>query len=335
MLNKIVKYHNDINSASLREFTATELDIFVAIVSCMRDKGEEAVIFTFDEIKKLIHWKPKDNERFLLLLKSTYDKLLKCNIKIGDDKEWTSFVLFTKYTVSSRKSEVTIAINKEFYYVLNVLLSNFTRFELDEFLALKSKYAKEFYRRMKQFRTTGFWKISLEEFKRVMDIPEKYKIDTVDKFIFDPIMAELGDKYKLKINKLYTKGGRGRPSVCGFEFSFLKDNERRNDFADNTLSNISELESKETEKTLISEIPPEGQKSDMKTFDGAIYLGRTMRVHDKSFGRDNYLKILHVYYNTEVGKVFVDVRNMDDEHINTMRFNNVKIWDRFFKSHVI
>ena len=58
------------------------------------------------------------------------------------------------YTVSSRKSEVTIAINKEFYYVLNVLLSNFTRFELDEFLALKSKYAKEFYRCMKQFRTT-------------------------------------------------------------------------------------------------------------------------------------------------------------------------------------
>ena len=345
MTNKIVKYHNDVHTVSLRGFTASELDIFVAILSCMRDKGEDVIAFTFDEIKRLVRWKPKDNERFLLLLKSTYDKLLTCNIKIGDSKNWTSFVLFTKYTVSSDDSEVTIAVNKELKYTLNALLSNFTRFELDEFISLKSTYTKEFYRRMKQFKSSGFWRVSLGEFRRVMNVPEKYKMTMIDLKVLAPIMSELGEKYKLKIIKEYDNTKRGRPSVCGFKFTFLKESElncnSKAKAIDIEEANLELIDlsgnsgEQESPKTFIIEPQKQGRKPDME-LNESLYVMRTIKVRDKKFTEQfNYLKIMNINYNFKSGTVFVEVKNMDDEYVNTMSFPSVTVWNGYFNKHVV
>ena len=337
MTNRIVKYHNDVNTVSLRNFSAAEIDIFMAIFSSMRDKGGDRVVFTFDEIKKLIHWKAKNNDRFLSLLKSSYDKLLHCTIKTGNDEEWTSFVVFTEYTVSKPKSEVAIAVNSKFYYVLNALISNFTRFELEEFISFKSTYAKEFYRRMKQFKSTGIWIASFDEFKRIMDIPEKYDIDKINKKVLNPIIAELGDKYQLEIVKLYEKSGRGRPAVSGFKFTFSKDINHGN------AAEAIDVEAKalpaksEKQKALKApdpSTPKKPQKPDME-LNERVYLMRTLRVRDKKFkDQINMLKIINIIYDPESG-LDVEVKNMDDEYINTMHFNSVRLWDKYFNAYVV
>ncbi|EEX73104.1 replication initiation protein [Leptotrichia hofstadii] len=46
---------------------------------------------------------------------------------------------------------------------------------------------------MKQFRKTGFWRCSIEEFRNLLDIPEKYRIIDIDKFVLKPIQKELGE----------------------------------------------------------------------------------------------------------------------------------------------
>lgn len=120
-----------------------------------------------------------------------------------------------------------VSVNDEFLFLLNELTSNFTRFELEEFVKFKSTYTKEFYRRIKQFRHTGVWKISIDEFNRLLGISESYKISDIDKRVFQPILSELGEKYNLKIIKKYSKKtGRGRSSVSGFEFHFKKENRK-------------------------------------------------------------------------------------------------------------
>ena len=48
---------------------------------------------------------------------------------------------------------------------------------------------------------------------------------TIDKKVLAPIKNELGEKYKLEIIKQYDNTKRGRPSVCGFKFTFLKDSD--------------------------------------------------------------------------------------------------------------
>ena len=198
-----VKYHNDVNSVSLQKFTPKELDILMTIMSRMRDHGEDEITFTFDYLKRLVRWQERkqDTRTFALSLDRTYQKLIQCNIRIGDDRHWVRFVLFTRYAVDLDKQLISIRVNSEFRFVLNELSSNFTRFELEEFTGLKSSYTKEFYRRMKQFRSTGYWKVSFEEFKRLLDIPGGYLIRHIDAKVFAPIMAELSEKYHLEIKK--------------------------------------------------------------------------------------------------------------------------------------
>ena len=332
---EIVKYHNDIHTASLRKFNAKELDILMALMSRMRDKDEDIVTFTFDSLKKSVNW-TDDNEAFVRMLDSTYKKLIECHVKIGNDREWTRFVLFTEYTISKDRAEISVSVYSKFKFILNFLTSNFTRFELDEFLSLKSSYAKEFYRRMKQFKNTGFWKVSLEEFKRVMDIPERYSVDAIDKRVLVPIKNELGKKYGLEIVKLYEKLGRGRPTVCGFTFTFLKENDLAND-AETIDAKSKPLparaEKQEPQKAQTPRTPKKTQKPDIELNENT-YLMRTMKVRDKKFQQDNFLKILDIHYHPANG-VDVRVKNMDDQYENTMHFDTVRLLDKFFNAHVI
>ena len=127
----------------------------------MREKGEEEITFHFDKLKKLIKYSEKTNT-FVKNLENTYDKLISIKLKIGDKRKFVKFVLFTRYSVNSDSQTIDIAVNKDFAWVLNELNVTFTSFELQEFIELKSSYSKEFYRRMKQFKTT---RIGLNCFK--------------------------------------------------------------------------------------------------------------------------------------------------------------------------
>ena len=222
-MNNVIKYHNNFNSIGLRNFNSNELNILMAICSRMKEKGEEEIIFHFDKLKKLINYSDNTSATFVKDLESTYDKLISIKLKVGDERRFIKFVLFTRYSVDMEEKTVEIAVNKEFSWVLNELNVTFTAFELKEFLSLKSSYAKEFYRRMKQFKSTGIWRVSIEEFRKLLDVSEKYKIGEIDKWVLKPIQKELGDKFKLKVKKIYSKKSRGRPSVSGFEFTFSKE----------------------------------------------------------------------------------------------------------------
>ena len=317
-----VKYHNDVNSVSLQKFTSKELDILMTIMSRMRDHGEDEITFTFDYLKRLVRWQERkqDTKTFALSLDRTYQKLIQCNIRIGDDRHWVRFVLFTRYAVDLDKQLISIRVNSEFRFVLNKLSSNFTRFELEEFTGLKSSYTKEFYRRMKQFRSTGYWKVSFEEFKRLLDIPGGYLIRHIDAKVFAPIMAELSEKYHLEIKKLYEKHGRGRPRVSGFEFTFDK----------SPLPELLETLPEEVQKT---KQKPKKSQRDMKFYESR-YRDRTIRIYDEKFQRYNYLKIVSIEHNSD-GFVSVSVQNIDDDYKNTMHFDSVRIWDGYFKKYAV
>ena len=200
-MNEVLKYNNNFNNISLRNFNANELDILMAICSGMKEKGEEEITFHFDKLKKLVNYSDNTSATFIKDLESTYDKLISIKLKVGDERRFIKFVLFTRYSVDVDEKTVEIAVNKEFAWVLNELNVTFTAFELKEFISLKSSYAKEFYRRMKQFKSTGKWNISLEDFKRIMDIPVNYRMCDIDVWVLKPIQKELGDKFKLKIKK--------------------------------------------------------------------------------------------------------------------------------------
>ncbi len=132
------------------------------------------------------------------------------------------FTLFSGFETDWKTAKLLVEVNPRFSFLLNDLTSQFTRFELAEFTALKSSYSKECYRRLKQYRQTGVWKVSIDEFRRLLDVPESYQARDLNKRVLKPIQDELGPLLNLVAHKKFQKrgSGRGGRSLVGFEFEF-------------------------------------------------------------------------------------------------------------------
>lgn len=215
--NDLVVYKNELNTVPLRNFNSVEMDLLMAIISQMRDRGESRIIFSFEELKALSKYnKETAIKSFINDLKSTYNKLIQLNVFFEDSHRFVSFVFFTKYEIDKDNQEILIQVNEEFAPLINQMTGSFTKFELEQFTQLKSSYSKTMYRLLKQYRLTGFVKFSLDEFRRLLDIPECYRMSNIDQFVLKPICNELSEIFEnLTIKKIKKKR-----MVVALEFKF-------------------------------------------------------------------------------------------------------------------
>lgn len=219
----LVVYKNDMNTVPLRNFSPKEMDLFFAICSQMRERGLNRVVFSFDDLRYLSNYKITAIKHFVKDLEAIYNKLLQISFKVGTSEEFTRFTLFTKYTVSFKNQTIEIAVNEEFSYILNRITSDFTRFELEEFTNLRSSYAKTAYRLLKQFRSTGIRVFIMDDFRRLLSIPDSYKMCDIDRQVIKPIIHELKPIFKeLKVEK---KAGRKTRKIERITFSFTPEKE--------------------------------------------------------------------------------------------------------------
>ena len=191
-MNEIVKYKNDFNNQELRKFTAEELNLLMTILHKVRDNGNKILNFSFNELKKLIRLeKNMTIKEFSKTIMNVNKKLLALNYTFQSEELIIQFALFQEFVINTKTQNLTIAVSERFKFLLNEFEpGNWTRFELEEFVRLKSSYTKEFYRRIKQFRSTGFWSVNLDEFKRLMDIPVNYRMCDIDVKVLKPIQKE-------------------------------------------------------------------------------------------------------------------------------------------------
>ena len=216
----IVKYHNDLNELTFQRFNQVDFDFFMVLCSKLRDSGDSEISITFNDFKRLSGYSPKTSgDRFVNELQAMNHKQLLSTGKIRRGRKIEQFVLFTKFVIDSEEKTITAKVNEEYRYFLNEVTKNFTRFELQEFISLESKYAKTLYRLLKQFRVTGLYRVDYQEFKRLMSIPESYSNRDINFKIIKPAIAML-EKYfdELSVKVLY-EAKRGRP-VKGYEFRF-------------------------------------------------------------------------------------------------------------------
>jgi len=206
-MSNIIQYHNDLNTLQMIGFTEKEIDIFFSICFKLKNQGTNEIVLTFEELKKLINYTHRGLERFCKTLDNTYKNLLSLNFRIEDDEKIVRFVLFTGYEINKKKKNLTIKVNEQFKYLLNDFMANYTKFDLAELVSLKSTYAKGMYKLLKQYRNTGWYDISMDEFRNLLGIPEYYKMGNIDQKIMKPILEELPLYFKnLKLEKF--KRGR-------------------------------------------------------------------------------------------------------------------------------
>jgi len=217
--SQLAVYKNELNTVPLRSFNAVEMDLFFSICAKMRNKGLSTITYSFDDLKELSRYKATSIERFVSDLDRTYSKLLALNIANDKNGVLTRFVLFNKFVIDRNQQIVEIQTNSEFEYIINELTGNFTKFELEEFTELRSSYSKTAFRLLKQFRQTGFWRVSIEDFRELLDIPKTYRMIDIDDRVFKPIVKELSSIFEnLKIKKNKAKKSR-RIEYLEFTFS--------------------------------------------------------------------------------------------------------------------
>ena len=192
----------------------------MAICSKLKNKNINEIKLEFSDLRKMVNFGHKGELRFIQNLEQLYKKLLNLSIRIETDDRIINFVLFTKYEILKKEKVIVIKINEEFKFLLNNLINSFTRFELNEFISLKSNYSKEIYRRLKQFKNTGIWKVKIDTFRELLNIPPKYRMSEIDKKVLKIATEELSEFFEdFKILKV--KKGK---KIDLLEFRFTSEN---------------------------------------------------------------------------------------------------------------
>ena len=347
MSNLAVKYDNKMNLLAFKDLDKVEANLFFSIVARAKEKGGEKITLSFIEIAEFLEANYTNKQLREMIIKGV-GKVVRTAIKWENDEGIRIFTLFKEFLIPHNENYLTVSINEPFLFILNSFENGgFTAFELAEFSSLSSKYTQTIYRLLKQFKKTGFRAIKWSDFLEIMDIPKSYQMCDIDKQILKPAIAELTQEAdifnqnnpifkKLTYKKIRGKG-RGRP-VEKIEFYFMpeideKEEQKKNEKA---LQYIAQDIKKEQ---MLKELKRDNQEQPKKIypFTGQEITGlepyrlRNMRFKNK-FGEYDILKIQKIEQEPN-GKIIISVKNVDDNHISTMKFDSLKHFENTFNLH--
>ncbi len=218
-MNEVVKYDNYMNGLKFTGFTTTDFDFLMLLCSKMRDKNVTELTIPFEDLRQKTGYTRTSIQKFRTDLERMNEKLMRVTCKLKTETRTLMFVLFLTFDINLENQTLTVCVNEKFKFILNELVKNFTRFDLNEFIRLDSKYSKSLYRLLKQFKSTGKLEIRLDEFRRKMDIPSTYTNRDVMSKVINPSLKELQDYFSnLQCTVQYARK-RGRP-VTGYLFTF-------------------------------------------------------------------------------------------------------------------
>lgn len=204
-MGKVIEYDSKMNELNFGKFKEKELDLFFSICYKMKNEGLNEVTLTFQELKELSNYSNRNLDRFIKDLESTYDKMLNIKIRTETKTTITKIILFTRYHIEKEDRTVRIKIHEDGKYLLNDI-EKFTKFDLMEFVSLKSSYAKNMFKMLKQFDNEdsyNWYQIKLNDFVELMGIPKHYKMGNIDQRVLSPILEQLKPYFpKLKLEKI-------------------------------------------------------------------------------------------------------------------------------------
>ncbi|WP_336006438.1 replication initiation protein [Fusobacterium polymorphum] len=249
---EIVKFHNDLNKIKFNEFNLYDYKIF--FVACVKvlEKGDNLIEIDFSELRKILELTKRNTvstEYLENMILETANKLSKINFNI-ENRFFKGFsTLFTDFYIPKEgEKKLYVRINEKTKYILNNLVRNFTLANLQLLNSLTSKYSYRLYLELKQFENIDdknkfekdgrfyCWRnFEIENFREIMDIPESYKMNDIDKRVLKPSLKEL-EKYFEDIFITKVKKLRKVTNII-FYFIFKKD-----DFTLAINKNISPLE---------------------------------------------------------------------------------------------
>lgn len=217
--DEIAIYHNDLNRTVLRRWTSEEKNIFMALVTKLRDLGTKKVFLDSDEVKELIRFDKRVSGRYDKILENAIKKIVQISYVEKNDRKIRAMNLFSYLEVDLNEKTIEAQVSDQYTYILNKLNSNFSSHLLETYIDLKSTYSKGIFQLLNEYSGLGKREFEIDEFRLLLDIPKSYNISSITRAVIEPAIEELSNFFEDLKYKPVKKNTRGTP-VIGYIFTW-------------------------------------------------------------------------------------------------------------------
>lgn len=200
-MGELVIYENDMNKLKFGNFTKVSMNFFMALCYFMKNKGNTHIRITFDELRKKANYKQTEKKDFLRDLDYMTDQMLKINSEIiqkkaSGHKLIYKFDLFPTFIIDEEEEILEVAVNEKFTWLLNEF-NHYTSIDLEEIVNFKSKYTKNIFRLIRQWKSMGELRISgalnIQEFREKIGVKKTYSNAEMNRRCLAPSVCEIND----------------------------------------------------------------------------------------------------------------------------------------------
>ena len=328
-MNEVVKYSNELHELKFNSMSEAQQNIFFTLLQQLRNSSDYTLELDFNKVFELAQIADNSSYRKEILDKLSKLQEFKFRYETNNKGDLAQEVIFPKIETDSKNKVLKIKVSEDFKdRYINSPLKGWTRYELAEFVNLSGTYTKTIYRYLKQFRSSGRWRIRYDDFKELLGIPESYRATNIDQQILKPTIKELSaernlfDMRRTPFQKLSVRKFKKGREIETLEFTFMP-------------QPVSELEKDEKENernlaTIARDIQREERLRSLKQNkidELKPYLFQSVRVKNPNTQEYDTLKIIELNYYQD--KIKAKLKNSDDDYITEMTFESIKHLQNF------
>ena len=322
-MNEVVKYSNELHELKFNSMNEAQQNVFFTILQQFRNTDGYTLELDFNKVFELAQIANSSSYRKEILDKLGRLQEFKFRYQINELGDLQQDVIFPSVRTDSKNRVLKIRVSEGFKErYINSPLKGWTRYELAEFVGLNGTYTKTIYRYLKQFRSSGRWRIRYDDFKELLGIPESYQSCDIDKRILKPTLKELSaernlfDQRRTPFEKLVVKKHKKGREIEALEFCFVPqpvselDKDKRQHERNLTII-ANDIQRDQTLRQLKRE-NSNSKADEVSVEELQIYLYRNLRLYDKKFDRYNVVKIQRILAIPDDGGVRIEWQNVDD-----------------------
>lgn len=185
--------NNIFNFYKFHNLTAKELNLIFSILSKIHDLDNSSIINRFD-LLETANIKTNESVYRISQIIPLIEKLLNTKVYLCDEHKREIINIFSKISFDKSEQEFTIKLNPDFKPLLETHKKQYFKISIENFVNLKSKFAKLLYLRLSQFRYTGLLEAKIKELMQFLDVKESYeKISIFKQKVLEPAIVALSD----------------------------------------------------------------------------------------------------------------------------------------------
>lgn len=322
-MNEVVKYSNELHELKFNSMNEAQQNVFFTLLQQFRNTDGYTLELDFNKVFELAQIANSSSYRKEILNKLRQIQTITFMYEINDLGDLQQDVIFPSIRTDTQNRRLFVKVSKGFKdRYISSPLKGWTRYELAEFVGLNGTYTKTIYRYLKQFRSSGRWRIRYDDFKELLGIPNSYRARDIDKQILNPSIKELSaernlfDQRRTPFAKLVVKKHKKGREIETLEFCFMPqsvselDKDKRQHERNLTII-ANDIQKDQTLRQLKRESSKQ-ELDDISVEELQIYLYRNLKLYDKQFNRYNVVKIQRILAIPNSYGVRIEWQNVDD-----------------------